>query len=129
MTLSKKSKTFLLFLIATLIIGFGIYDYVMKPPATIESKKVDFSGTAIAFVTEVRNEPLKWTNKVVILKGAVTSKDGIGFKLDGKVFCQTKEGVDFSGLTRNQAVKIKGRFIGYDDLMDELKIDQTIFQD
>ena len=46
MNLSKKNK---LVIIIVLVIAFGvgaIYAYVMKAPAKIESKKVDFTGTS-----------------------------------------------------------------------------------
>lgn len=128
MNLSKKSKWILSIFIIGLVAAYGGYNYMMQPPKTVEERNVDYTGNAKEFIEKVKKEPLKWADKVVVLEGIVTSKDGLGINLDSKIYCQFKEATDISPLKRNQKIKIKGRFIGYDDLMDELKLEQCIIQ-
>ena len=125
MNLSKKSK-FIVLLLAICCLGWITYTYLMKPPATIESKQVAFTGTAAAFSTKIQENTNDWLNKVVVLEGVVTSKDAYGITLNSEVYCQFRE--TQKTVVEQQNIKIKGRFIGYDDLLNELKLDQCIIQ-
>ena len=125
MNLSKKNK-FIVFLLAICCSGYVYYTHLMKPPASIESRQVAFTGTAAAFSPKAQENANDWLDKVVILEGVVTSKDENGITLNNRVYCQ------FSATQKivvaEQTLKIKGRFIGYDDLLNELKLDQCIIQ-
>ncbi len=125
MNLSKKNK-FIVFLLAICCSGYVCYTYLMKPPTGIQSKQVAFTGTAVAFSPKAQENANDWLDKVVILEGVVTSKDENGITLNNRVYCQ------FSATQKivvaEQTLKIKGRFIGYDDLLNELKLDQCIIQ-
>lgn len=125
MNLLKKNK-FIVFLLAICCSGYVYYTHLMKPPASIESRQVAFTGTAAAFSPKVQENANDWLDKVVILEGVVTSKDENGITLNNRVYCQ------FSATQKivvaEQTLKIKGRFIGYDDLLNELKLDQCIIQ-
>jgi hypothetical protein len=99
----------------------------MKPPATIESKKIDFTGTAAIFIKKAQENTKDWRDKVVVLEGLVTSKDDRGITLNSQIYCQFKDQLKIG--SANQNIKIKGRFIGYDDLLNELKLDQCIIQE
>jgi len=125
MNLSKKNK-FIVFLLAICCSGYVCYTYLMKPPTGIQSKQVAFTGTAAAFSPKAQENANDWLDKVVILEGVVTSKDENGITLNNRVYCQ------FSATQKivvaEQTLKIKGRFIGYDDLLNELKLDQCIIQ-
>jgi uncharacterized protein YdeI (BOF family) len=125
MNLSKKSK-FIVLLLAVCCSGWITYAYLMKPPATIESKQVAFTGTVAAFSTRVQKNANEWLNSVVVLKGVVTSKDAHGITLNNQIYCQFRETQKI--VAAQQTLKIKGRFIGYDDLLNELKLDQCIIQ-
>ncbi|CAI8342058.1 MAG: Uncharacterised protein [Polaribacter sp. SA4-10] len=125
MNLSKKSK-FIVLLLAICCSGWITYTYLMKPPATIESKQVAFTGTTAAFSTKIQENTNDWLNKVVVLEGVVTSKDAYGITLNSEVYCQFRE--TQKTVAEQQNIKIKGRFIGYDDLLNELKLDQCIIQ-
>ena len=46
MSLSKKNKLIITFLLVFSVIGFAIYMYAMQPPTAIENKKIDFSGSS-----------------------------------------------------------------------------------
>lgn len=128
MSLSKKSKIFLSIVVVILIAVFAVYKYSMQPPAKIESKKVDFTGSSADFLAKVQEDAAKWENKVVELTGIITSKDDKGITLSTQIYCQFRDDVSFTSLQNQQEIKLKGRVIGYDDLLEELKLDQCIIQ-
>lgn len=128
MSLSKKSKVIISLLILIAISVVVVYQYSMRPPKKIEAKKVDFTGTSDAFLSKVKEDFSIWQDKVVVLSGTITNNDGKGVTLSDQIYCQFREDVNISSIQNNQEIKIKGRVIGYDDLLEELKLDQCIIQ-
>ncbi|MEN8818840.1 MAG: hypothetical protein ABF319_04960 [Polaribacter sp.] len=125
MNLSKKNK-FILLVLAVCCSGWITYSYLMKPTASIESRQVAFTGTAAEFSPKVQENANEWLNSIVVLEGVVTSKDENGITLNNRIYCQfsTRQKI----VVAEQTLQIKGRFIGYDDLLNELKLDQCIIQ-
>ena len=125
MNLSKKNK-FIVFLLAICCSGYVYYTHLMKPPASIESRQVAFTGTAAEFSPKVQENANEWLNNIVVLEGVLTSKDENGITLNNRIYCQfsTRQKI----VVAEQILQIKGRFIGYDDLLNELKLDQCIIQ-
>ena len=119
MNLSKKNK-FIVFLLAICCSGYVYYTHLMKPPASIESRQ------AAEFSPKVQENANEWLNNIVVLEGVVTSKDENGITLNNRIYCQfsTRQKI----VVAEQTLQIKGRFIGYDDLLNELKLDQCIIQ-
>lgn len=128
MSLSKKSKVIISLLILIAISVVVVYQYSMRPPKKIEAKKVDFTGTSDAFLSKVKEDFSIWQDKVVVLSGTITNNDGKGVTLSDQIYCQFREDVNINSIQNNQEIKIKGRVIGYDDLLEELKLDQCIIQ-
>jgi hypothetical protein len=128
MRLSKKSKIFLGIIVFGLVAAVAVYFYAMQPPAKIESKKVDFTGSSDRFLSEVKKDFTAWQDKVVLLTGTITSSDENGITLSHQIYCQFREDVDKTAIQPNQEIKLKGRVMGYDDLLEELKLDQCILQ-
>ena len=129
MNLSKKSKIFLVFLIISILLGLVVFNYSMKPPEKIETKEVAFSGTSDSFLSKIQEDASIWQNKVIIIEGIITSKDEKGIILSNQIYCQFREDVGITSLNNNEPIKLKGRVIGYDDLLEELKLDQCIIQE
>ncbi len=128
MSLSKKSK--LLFALTTIIsiAAYISFQYTMKPPGQIESKKVDFIGTSDDFFDTIRSDFSVLQNKVVIISGIISDTDADGITIK-QIYCQLREEVNNTVFLKNQKIKIKGRVIGYDDLLEEVKLDQCIIQE
>lgn len=125
--MGKKFKI-LAILLVVLIIGFFSYNYVMTAGGRdLEKEKSEFNTSAVAifgeFSANAEMATTKYLNKAVEISGNVTSVNGNVITLDEKVSCQLlvseKVGV-------NSQVKIKGRVTGYDDLLEELKLDQCL---
>lgn len=128
MRLSKKSKILLGILVVGIIAATAVYFYAMQPPAKIESKKVDFTGSSDSFLSEVQKDFALWQDKVVLLTGTITTADENGIVLSNQIYCQFREDVNKTDIQPSQEIKLKGRVIGYDDLLEELKLDQCIIQ-
>ncbi|WP_340766446.1 hypothetical protein [Polaribacter tangerinus] len=98
----------------------------MKSTKTTENSETDFSGNANEFINKVKENPLLWTNKIIVVEGNVTHANNKSLTLNNLIFCQYEKSEKTVPL--NKIIKIKGRFIGYDDLMAEVKLDKCIFQ-
>jgi hypothetical protein len=126
-TMGKKFKIILLFAVI-LIVGFLSYSYIMTGGARdLEKETSDFSVSAIAifgeFTTNSEKATTKYLNKAVEITGKVTNVTQNVITLDGKVSCQLQ--VPQQAVVNSQ-LKIKGRVTGYDDLLEELKLDQCL---
>ncbi len=128
MSLSKKSKVIIVLLLFGVAVAYAVFQYSMQPPTKIESKKVDFTGTSDEFLAKVTADFSAWQDKVVVITGAITNNDSNGITLSNQIYCQFREDVDKAAIIGNQSITLKGRVIGYDDLLEEVKLDQCIIQ-
>ena len=124
----SKNFKILAILLVVLIIGFFSYNYIMTGGGRdLEKEKSEFSVTAVnvfeEFSANSETATTKYLNKAVEISGKVTSVNENVIILDEKVSCllQLSEKVAL-----NSQVKIKGRVTGYDDLLEELKLDQCL---
>jgi hypothetical protein len=123
----KKIKIILLF-VGILIICYLAYNYILTGGArNLEKEKSEFSVSAESIFGEFSANPetatTKYLNKAVEITGKVTNVTQNVITLDGKVSCQLQ--VPEQAVVNSQ-VKIKGRVTGYDDLLEELKLDQCL---
>ena len=112
-----------------LIIGISVYIYTYKEHRDIDTETADYIVTASLLEKEFAyNDSLayiKYQDKTIQLTAKVTSIDAAsnGIVLDEKVFATFKNGLP-KDIVSGKMLKIKGRFLGYDDLLLEFKIDQ-----
>lgn len=125
--MNKKQKLTLV-LVVLLIAGYFVFNYLMTGGARdLENEKSEFNISAIDVFQEfsINNKvaTAKYINKAVEISGKVSSVNGNVIVLDEKVSCllQVPEKIEL-----NSQVKIKGRVTGYDDLLEELRLDQCI---
>jgi hypothetical protein len=125
--MGKKLKIILLFA-GILIVGFLSYSYIMTGGARdLEKETSEFSVSASdvfgEFSSNSQIATTKYLNKAVEITGEVTNVTENVITLDGKVSCQLQVSEQ---VMLNSQVKIKGRVTGYDDLLEELKLDQCL---
>lgn len=125
----SKSRIITILLILGVIGAYSAYRYAYQPHETIEEMKIGFEDSADKFKTEVAGNAEKWQNVIVKLNGKITAKDEVGAMMNETVFCQFKDAETLANIAQDKAVTIKGRFIGYDDLLEEIKLDQCIIVD
>ncbi len=114
-------------LVAIILICFLGYNYVMHAGArNLESEETNFtvssSSITSEFTTNIESANKKYLEKAVAIKGKITNAKVNEVILDGIVICSFKK--PDPSLKNGQTVTVKGRVVGYDDLMGELKLDQ-----
>jgi hypothetical protein len=125
--MSKKVK-FLIVLIAIIVIGCFGYNYIMTSGARdIQTEKSEYTTSATdvfaEFSTNTETATTKYLNKTVEISGKVTNVGENVITLEEKVSCQLQVS---EKVTIGSQINIKGRVTGYDDLLEELKLDQCL---
>ena len=117
--------------IAVIIIGIVAYNYLYQDHRDISSEMPEFVITSdeigAEFIADQQESETKYLNKTISIKGKVTESSTDDFTLDSKVFCQLKESLN-SPLKTNSTTTVKGRVIGYDELLEQVKLDQCSIQ-
>ncbi|WP_435261542.1 hypothetical protein [Tenacibaculum sp. nBUS_03] len=127
MNFHKKSKWILFIVVILLVSGIIVYNQVYKPHKTTEDIEAVYSGSVENFIEELQHDFNKWNTKTIELGGTITSVVKNGFILNDFIFCQPRKDIH---LTKKQGDKItvKGTIIGYDELLNELKLNQCIIK-
>lgn len=119
-------RRLIVLIIAILVIVLG-YNYLYKDHRDIKTEPVAFSLEAAELSSEFSLDPLaserKYLNKTIAVKGTVTENDMSSITLDALVYCQFDNPLS-TEIQTNSLLKIKGRLIGYDDLLEQVKLDQ-----
>ncbi|MFD0836037.1 hypothetical protein ACFQ0I_09695 [Mariniflexile aquimaris] len=120
-----------LILILLCVVAFISYRYVYQDHRDIAAETSIYKISALDLANEFEIDPLssenKYLNKTIEVNGNVSDKNVQNITIDGKVFCQFSNKIQENLNTKH--VTIKGRFIGYDDLLEQVKLDQCIIID
>ncbi|QSW88603.1 hypothetical protein J0383_20465 [Flavobacterium endoglycinae] len=125
----KRKKTALLMTALLIIVAGGIYFYygfLFKEARNIESENPEISITASQLIDDYNSDPkkadLQYLNKTIEIKGTVTKETDSVIILQSSVFCLFNQKLKHNLLNTNAVVK--GKCIGYDELFQEIKLDQ-----
>lgn len=125
-----KKKTTILFLFVSLIIG-GLYFYIYKDFRNIGNEKSTCFVSAMILQNDLKaNDSLlneKYLDKTINVIGKITNIDFANktLEIDEKVLAVFKDSIG-KKLVVDQQISVKGRFVGYDDLFDQFRIDQVV---
>lgn len=122
----KSKKIWILVMLLSALAAYGVLSYMYKPHAQIEDQKITFTGDAASLIKEASSNETAIINSIVAIEGKVSGKAADGFTVSGSIFCQPKDNAILSQVAEGKSIKVKGRFIGYDDLLEEVKLDQVI---
>lgn len=125
--MSKKAKLIILIPIVIGLFGFFAYNYVMYGGArNLATEETIFAVTSSSitseFITNIEKANEKYLEKAITIKGKITASSRNDVILDGVIICSCNNQV--LPIKTEETVTIKGRVVGYDDLMGELKLDQ-----
>ena len=123
----KKSKIIILSLFAVALIVFTGYNYVMHGGARDLSKEetnftVSSKSISDEFSKNVDASNKKYLEKAVAISGVITEITTTEIIIDKTIICNLN--TPNTSFKKNQKVTVKGRIIGFDDLMGEIKLDQ-----
>jgi len=125
--MNKKFKTIIFSIVVIGIIAFTGFNYVMYGGARNLSTEetafiVSSKGITNEFAANIEGSNKKYLEKAIAIKGTITKITGNEVIIDNSIVCNLK---NFDAtIQKNQIVTLKGRVVGYDDLMGELKLDQ-----
>ncbi len=130
--ISKKYlKIVVLIVFLSLLTSSVVYFYVYREHRNISSEKPDYELNAMQLIKDFDNDVLKanqkYVDKTIVTYGIITGLD-LNYKM---LVVDEKIGVAFAkpinqSLEVGDTLKFKGRFVGFDELFNELKIDQAV---
>ena len=123
----KKNKKLLIFFVL-LLIGILTYNQIFKEAETTEEIEAVFKGSSGELVTLLSKDLSSLNNKAVEVEGIITSINNEGIIIDKTIFCQFIQHEVAQQLKAQQKIKVKGIIVGYDDLLNELKLNQCIIK-
>ncbi len=107
----------------------SVYLYMYKDHRDISSETADY----VVSISELEKEfssngglaYSKYQDKTIELTAQITAIDSesIGIVLEDKIFATFKDSLP-KNIRNDKTLKIKGRFLGYDELLGVFKIDQ-----
>lgn len=122
-------KKIIIAIVILALVGFISYKFIYREHRDISAEEPEFSLTAQKLQNEFTSGDSlankKYADKTIEVVGIITSIDTAAntIVIDGKLSATLKDKV--GSLSQNSPIKVKGRFVGYDDLLEELKMDQT----
>ena len=119
-------KYFPFFIILLAIVVYFVWN---KPHKDYSTMKTDITISSLNFINEFKaNSTLateKYLNQIIFVSGNTTDKLTKSVVLDNGIVCT----LDSSSLKAlrliqiNNEISIKGRFVGFDDLFEEIRLD------
>jgi hypothetical protein len=127
--MSKKFKIIIFSIVLIGIIGITGFNYVMTGGArNLSEEKTDFTVTSKSvseeFTKDVNKSNKKYLEKAIAIAGVITAINAKEVTIGNSIICSLT--TPNSSIKKDQTVTIKGRVVGYDDLMGELKLDQCL---
>ncbi len=124
----NKRKLLITVSIAILLSGVIGYNYMYKSHRDISEEKAAFVLTSSEltkeFTADMEASIKKYLDKTIELNGRVTEIEKDNFMLDNTIVCYT-DSITITQLIKNKLINVKGRSIGYDELLDLIKLDQV----
>ena len=113
------------------IIFFAISVYFVwnKPHKDYSTTKADITINSSNFINEFKtNSTLatkKYLNQIILVNGNTTDKLTKSVVIDNGIVCTLDSSSlkDLGLIQINNEVSIKGRFVGFDDLFEEIRLD------
>lgn len=125
--MNKKLKIVFITVAVIGLLGFFGYEYIMHGgERNLESEEASFTISAKKLADEFSKNTdasnKKYLEKAIEIEGTTTSVNTGEVTVNNAVFCILKDTT--ATVKENQVIKIKGRVVGYDDLLGEVKLDQ-----
>lgn len=121
-------KGILVVLVLVILGGLGAYFYVFNKPhrdPSSEMASYSLKATELAEEFSANQEAAnqKYVDKVVEVSGTVMEITDTYIIMDNVLNCSLVEGEDVSGIQAGDEITVKGRVIAFDDLLEEVKMD------
>lgn len=125
-------KKIIIFLIIVSVLAFFGYRYVYQNHRDISSETASFSIKVEQLKKDFSSNDsianAKYLDKTIVIYGEVTNVDLENKQLIIDSSLNAKITSDISAIKVKDKVTLKGRFIGYNDLLEEFEMDQCTFE-
>jgi len=124
----KKKIVFLIVMLVLVVGTYTGYKYLYKDHRNIQNEVAVMEVSAAQLQQEFLNNTSESVlNKTLTVNGTITQIEDNSIIIDEMVHCSFE--LKFEGLAKGDKVSIKGRCIGYDDLFEIVKLDQSTLID
>ena len=112
-----------------IFLAIAVYFVWNKPHKDYSTMKTDITISSLNFINEFKANSVlateKYLNQIILVNGNTTDKLTKSVVLDNGIVCTLdSSSLKDLGLIRiNNEVSIKGRFVGFDDLFEEIRLD------
>lgn len=134
MKLSSKTKKIftVLFLVGLVVGGWAVWYVFYKPHRNVASEKAAYTLSTQALSDAFKSDTTatgKYIDKAILLEGPVTVMEGTHLSF-GNITCNmdSAELDQVKKLSIGQSVKVQGRLTTYNDLMEEILLDQCVLK-
>ncbi len=119
-------RKWIIILILTFLL-FAAYKYIYQDHRDIQKEQAEFvvSSTSITkeFLQNSMEAEKKYFDKIIEITGTITEINIKEFTLNNIISCQF-DSIIKNKIKINQKITIKGFFLGYDDLIEQIKLNQ-----
>jgi hypothetical protein len=102
------------------------YNYLYPDHRSISEESVSYTLDAESIFNEFKADysfaESKFLDQTIVVSGIITSVERESITISNKIYCQFE--TLNTDLKVNDPVAVKGRCIGFDDLLEEIKLDQ-----
>ena len=120
----KKTTKLFLAIILLLFAAYFVYDYMYQDHRDINAEEASVNVPANELVQFFKeNESPAVLNSTVQVSGLITELNTHTLTIDNSEQCSFDS--EIQGIKTNEQITIKGRCIGYDDLFEIVKLDQS----
>ncbi|WP_298138793.1 hypothetical protein [Flavobacterium sp.] len=125
-------KKIIIFLIIVSVLAFFGYKYIYQSHRDISSETASFSIKVEQLKKDFSSNDsvanAKYLDKTIVIYGEVTNVDLENKQLIIDSSLNAKMTSDISAIKVKDKVTLKGRFIGYNDLLEEFEMDQCTIE-
>jgi len=120
----KKQTKLLIVLFLVITGGYFAYNYMYQDHRDIQSEEAKVTVSASGLVSFFKdNKSEEILNNTVQISGKITEMDAKSITLDDSVQCSFDQ--ELKEVNLNDKITVKGRCIGFDDLFEIAKLDQS----
>jgi len=109
------------------ILAFAGYKYLYQDHRDIQKEQSEFVVSSSSIANEFSQNTIKaekkYFDKIIEITGTITEVNQYEFTLNNIISCQFDSIIENS-IKVNQKITIKGLFLGYDDLIEQVKLNQ-----
>jgi hypothetical protein len=134
MAISKPIRNILVigFVVGAIVGSWAIWYVFYKPHRDVSTEKPAFELSSQALSDAFKSDQgtlAKYVDKAILIGGAVTSVEGKHVSL-GNIVCSldSLNAIKASTLKTGDQVKIQGRLTSYNDLMEEITLDNCVIK-